>query len=169
VGRPLSREDGFAVYNFCWPSPAQSFTGPTRGTMFCCLRFETSLFVACYDSQGHGGGIRPRLHTGYSVVLRSVPSYNSSARTPRKMPSSVIKNACLLVRYLAIDILLFRAFASAGMCLARGMARTTQITLLKIIVYCSVRVFRTLPRNGSTCHNIYKDIKLVMCPPPPPE
>jgi hypothetical protein len=24
------------------------------------------LFVASYDSQGHGGGIRPRLHTGYS-------------------------------------------------------------------------------------------------------
>jgi hypothetical protein len=24
----------------------------------------TSLFVASYDSQGRGGGIRPRLHTG---------------------------------------------------------------------------------------------------------
>jgi hypothetical protein len=33
-------------------------------TVFYCLRFETSLFVASYDSQGHGGGIRPRLHTG---------------------------------------------------------------------------------------------------------
>jgi hypothetical protein len=32
--------------------------------MFNCLRFETSLFVASYDSQGYGGGIRPRLHTG---------------------------------------------------------------------------------------------------------
>jgi hypothetical protein len=32
-------------------------------TIFYCLRFETSLFVASYDSQGHGGGIRPRLHT----------------------------------------------------------------------------------------------------------
>jgi hypothetical protein len=29
-----------------------------------CLRFETSLFVASYDSQGHGGRIRTRLHTG---------------------------------------------------------------------------------------------------------
>jgi hypothetical protein len=27
---------------------------------------QTSLFVASYDSQGHGGGIRPRLHTGTS-------------------------------------------------------------------------------------------------------
>jgi hypothetical protein len=25
------------------------------------------LFVASYDSQGHGGGIRPRLHTGVSL------------------------------------------------------------------------------------------------------
>jgi hypothetical protein len=33
-------------------------------TVFYCLRFETSLFVASYDSQGHGEGIRPRLHTG---------------------------------------------------------------------------------------------------------
>jgi hypothetical protein len=30
-----------------------------------CLTFETSLFVASYDSQGHGGGIRPHLHTSY--------------------------------------------------------------------------------------------------------
>jgi hypothetical protein len=33
-------------------------------TTFYCLRFETSLFVASYDSQGYGGGTRPRLHTG---------------------------------------------------------------------------------------------------------
>jgi hypothetical protein len=38
--------------------------------------------------------------------LLTVPSYISSARTPRKTPSSIIKNACLLVRYLAIDVLL---------------------------------------------------------------
>jgi hypothetical protein len=34
-------------------------------TIFYCLRFETSLFVASYESQGHGGGIRPHLHTGF--------------------------------------------------------------------------------------------------------
>jgi hypothetical protein len=28
------------------------------------LRFETFLLVASYDSQGHGGGIVPRLHKG---------------------------------------------------------------------------------------------------------
>jgi hypothetical protein len=38
-------------------SPAQSFSGPSPViliTTFYCLRFETSLFVASYDSQGHG-------------------------------------------------------------------------------------------------------------------
>jgi hypothetical protein len=29
------------------------------------FRFETSLSVASYDSQGYGGGIRPRLHKGF--------------------------------------------------------------------------------------------------------
>jgi hypothetical protein len=46
---------------------SQSFSGPSPlglETIFYCLTFETSLFVASYDSQGHGGGIRPRLHTG---------------------------------------------------------------------------------------------------------
>jgi hypothetical protein len=32
--------------------------------IFYSLRFETSLFVASDDSQGYGGGIRHRLHTG---------------------------------------------------------------------------------------------------------
>jgi hypothetical protein len=27
------------------------------------------LFIAFYDSQGNGGGIRPRLHTGYLIIL----------------------------------------------------------------------------------------------------
>jgi hypothetical protein len=30
---------------------------------------QTSLFVASYDSQGYGGGIQPRIHTGTSLVL----------------------------------------------------------------------------------------------------
>jgi hypothetical protein len=47
-------------------SSAQSFSGPSPVwvvTIFYCLRFETFLFVASYDSQGYGGGIRFRLHT----------------------------------------------------------------------------------------------------------
>jgi hypothetical protein len=68
VGRPLWREDGSVFCICCWSSPAQSFSGPNPldlATIFYCLSFETSLFVASYDSQDHGGGIRPRLHTGH--------------------------------------------------------------------------------------------------------
>jgi hypothetical protein len=67
VGRALWREDGSVVYICCWFSPAQSFSGPNPVglvTIFYCLRFEIFIFVASYDSQGYGGGIRPHLHTG---------------------------------------------------------------------------------------------------------
>jgi hypothetical protein len=67
VGSFLRQEDGSVVYNGCWSSPAQSFSGPSPvgvATIFYCLRFEISIFVASFDSQGHGGGIRSRLHTG---------------------------------------------------------------------------------------------------------
>jgi hypothetical protein len=50
-------------------------------TVVYCLRFETSLFVASYDSQGHGGGIRSRLHTGEEC--RDF-IYNNSVRTSQE-------------------------------------------------------------------------------------
>jgi hypothetical protein len=65
VERSLWRADESVVYNCCWPSPAQSFSGQSplgHATIFDCFRFETSLFVASYDSQGYSGGIRPRHH-----------------------------------------------------------------------------------------------------------
>jgi hypothetical protein len=71
LGRPLWREDGSVIYNCYWASPAQSFSGPSPlrlATINFCLSFETSLYVASYDSQGHGGGIRPRLHTGGTLT-----------------------------------------------------------------------------------------------------
>jgi hypothetical protein len=39
---------------------------------------------------------------------------NSSTRIPQKTPSSFVKDACLQLRCLAIDVLLFRAFAWRG-------------------------------------------------------
>jgi hypothetical protein len=43
VRRSLWRKDALDVYNGCWPSPAQSFSGPSPlglTTIFYCLRFE---------------------------------------------------------------------------------------------------------------------------------
>jgi hypothetical protein len=59
-------------------SPVHSFSGlsPTGLTaIFYCLRFKISIFVASYDSQGYGGGIQPRLHTGI------IPASMSEAHT----------------------------------------------------------------------------------------
>jgi hypothetical protein len=77
-GAPSLTRGRFVVYNCCWPSPVQSFSGPSPmglATIFYCLGFETSLFIPCYDSQGHGGGIRPRLHAGYSSTYFSFNAY----------------------------------------------------------------------------------------------
>jgi hypothetical protein len=57
-------------------------------------------------------------------VLLPVPSYNSSVRTRRETPSSVVKNVCLLVRYLATDVLLLLRMCLPGRCLAMGMCAT---------------------------------------------
>jgi hypothetical protein len=70
VGPPLWRENGPVFCICCWPLPVQSFSGPSPlelATIFYCLRFETSLFVASYDSQGHGGGISTRALLFYTA------------------------------------------------------------------------------------------------------
>jgi hypothetical protein len=67
VGSPPWSEDGSVFCICCWPSPAQYFSGPSPlglVTTFYCLRFETSFSSPPTNSQGHGGGIRTRIHTG---------------------------------------------------------------------------------------------------------
>jgi hypothetical protein len=128
VGRPLWREDGSVFYICCWPLPAQSFSDPSPlglATIFYCVRFETSFFVASYDSQGHGGGIRPRLYTGncqsylffittlhgprrkhpaccwegvFTALLHSSGSYSIVACV------FVVVGMCLPIHYLAMDV-----------------------------------------------------------------
>jgi hypothetical protein len=85
VGRPLWRGNASVFCIWCWPLPVQSFSGPSPlrlATIFYCLRFETSLSVASYDSQGHGGDIRPRLHTGEELAWG--PCYIASGGSNRK-------------------------------------------------------------------------------------
>jgi hypothetical protein len=94
VERPLWREDGSVFCTCCWPLPAQSFSGPSPlvlATIFYCLRFEISLFIASYDSQGHGGGIRPRLHTVYKVSIALRPRSIAPARTAQEMSLPLLR------------------------------------------------------------------------------
>jgi hypothetical protein len=85
VGGALSDERSGLSFVYA----AQSFSGPSPlglETIFYCLTFETSLFVASYDSQVHGGGIRPRLHTGlFTAVLKSTLKKHQSKK-PRTFP-----------------------------------------------------------------------------------
>jgi hypothetical protein len=80
--------------------PAQSFLGSSPlglATIFYSLRFETSLFVASYDSQGHGGGIRSRLHTGSSRRVLTA-SYIDSAQTfHRKHINCSARISCMVL------------------------------------------------------------------------
>jgi hypothetical protein len=82
--------------------------------IFYCLRIETSLFVATYDSQGHGGSIRPRLHTGLILLaldFRCITSGRPQQETP--FPS-LWHNSISIVAYL---------FVAAGACLlSRSLA-----------------------------------------------
>jgi hypothetical protein len=63
VGRPLWREDGLSfVYA---ADSCQRSLSRVRVPWDSRPYFTVWLpFVAAYDSQDHGGGIRPRLHTG---------------------------------------------------------------------------------------------------------
>jgi hypothetical protein len=82
VGLSLWREDGSAVYNCCWSSPAHS--------LFYCLRIEISLFVASYDTQGYSGGIRNRLHT-------VITSRHGPHRKHRSSITVTLLRSCLLL------------------------------------------------------------------------
>jgi hypothetical protein len=84
VGCHIWRDDRSAFCICCWPLPAQSFSGPSPlglATISYCLRFETSIFVASYDSQGHGGGIRPALLKGGRKQSRAVSYCRQPAST----------------------------------------------------------------------------------------
>jgi hypothetical protein len=112
VGHPLWREDGSVFCICCWPLPVQSFSGPSLlrlATTFYCLRFETSLFVASYDSQGHGGGVRRRLHTGQEELIAYVPLIRHGPHRKRRFQQFSIV-ACVFVA--AVKFLLSRCLVT---------------------------------------------------------
>jgi hypothetical protein len=84
------------------------------GSVTCWILWSTKLFVA-------------------SMVFKIIPRHGPHG----KHCLSVVKNECLLARYIAMDICeLHRKF------------------LLRHWFYCRVFVFRALPRKWSTYHNI---------------
>jgi hypothetical protein len=115
-------------------------------TIFYYLRFETSLFVASYDSQGHGWGIRPRLHTGYGVTVKSKSKSHCDWRSVSQSVSLCVKpNLGLMTRYLW-SIFLFlesRYTAAAG-----TTQKTHQLLSNGYHVLLSGVSTHALPSNG---------------------
>jgi hypothetical protein len=56
------------------------------------------------------------------LLLSAETSYNHFARTPRKIQSSIVKNACLLVRYIGMDVLLLSRARVLRKCVYRPVA-----------------------------------------------
>jgi hypothetical protein len=149
VVRPLWRKDGSVFYICYWALPAQSFLGLSPlvlATIFYCLRFETSLFVASYDSHGHGGGIRSRLHKGLLTVLASVVLITPLRGSSRKHRFELFLYCCM--RICCRENVFTEAFPSSG--------RLFLLIKICCLVVNVVLLFvpRSLPRNVSIGHRI---------------
>jgi hypothetical protein len=92
-------------------------------TVFYCLRFETSLFVASYDSQGHGGGIWPRLHSSCSSLYSlgtdrtENTSPNSSIVASHSCHMDHVENTALQLLHCCMLTNLSQPLPSNGHCL----------------------------------------------------
>jgi hypothetical protein len=65
-------------------------------TVIYCLRFETSLFVASYNSQGYGGGIRPRPYTLNSRINSLFITFREPNREHRSQHLMLLRSYPLL-------------------------------------------------------------------------
>jgi hypothetical protein len=149
VGRPPWREDG-SVFCMCRRHLlVQSISGPGPlglATVFYCLRSETSHFVASYDSQVHGGGIRPRLHTGELTLLL--------VRVRVTLRLTVSQSVCLWPDILFGWKLQFSPYGAPS--LTRG-----RVCHLSVIVDSNspcqyLQIFTRSQLIYSLIHNIYK-------------
>jgi hypothetical protein len=128
----------------CWVFPMQSFSDPSPlglATMFYSLIFETFNFVASYDSQGHGGGIRPRLHTSqlHGSLYRPAHihgKYWFLARIPRN---------------------LYWIFVDTRTCFGEMLASNERFTSVRCYSGFQAVFTEPLPRNGHIRHNMLLD------------
>jgi hypothetical protein len=130
--------------------PTQSFSGLSPlvlATIFYCLTFETFLFVASYDSQGHGGGIRTHLHTGLATKLQADSEFLKSLhdflyRLARIHGNSLVTNPCIFKRSLLSNgSSIFDAF---GTCLPSNGV----FCLHSLMLWANILI-----RYWNLCHN----------------
>jgi hypothetical protein len=134
--------------------------------------FETSLFFASYDSQGHGAGIRPRLHTG--ILFENFPRTTYMASAPTTQRTQLY---CWLVSTAQKTSHVAGIFAwiltATEMCLPLHCMATSEVrwgysfyccvhypatSNKHLYFYCCMPVSRFLRFNsshmGETCHNM---------------
>jgi hypothetical protein len=131
VGRSIWREGGSVVYNFYWCSPAQSLSGPSPvglATIFYGLKFETSLFVVSYDSQGYGEGILSHLHTGFFFVVNCASMRGSLYRLPVTMRDVIFHGNVLTEPWLPMNF-----FVAAGTCVSQAVGFRSVLRILECI------------------------------------
>jgi hypothetical protein len=137
--------------------------------IFYCLRFEISLFVASYGSQGYGGGIRPRLHTGVQRLTQLFSLYSLGAAATESTVltnSSIIIEACLrshcieTVAFLLLHVH-FHWNLLPNLCLAIHVYSGSAIPALKVSYHNIVLYIQHLQRwialVGTTSSNIRRN------------
>jgi hypothetical protein len=151
-------------------------------TIIYWLRFETSLFVASYDSQAYGGGIRSRLHTGSELYSES-----GSYVTTDGQPASLSWNKTpfwglrpdLYYRLTVAGLLIWGALSDERTGLSFTIAVVPPRTFnchspvvtgmsLVIFVAAGTRASEPLPRNcTSTSVRCYSGFQAVFTEPLP--
>jgi hypothetical protein len=90
--------------------PGQSRYIPRNRVAQLYLQALGSFFVASYDSQSYGGGIRPRLHTGLFFQLALDRPFRASGRIKQKITfpnnTSIVIEVCLPRRCIETTVLL---------------------------------------------------------------
>jgi hypothetical protein len=99
------------------------------------------------------GRLASRNSTHHSTTTLSTTTYSNDLLCPfitprhgsrRKHNLSVVEKACLLIRCLTMNIILLRAYASAGMCLA---SRCLAVGLYVTILFDVLQVFEKIKQK----------------------
>jgi hypothetical protein len=114
-GAPSLTSGRVCLFICCWHLPVQSFSVLSilgLATIFYCLRFETSFFVASYDSQGNGGSIRPRLQVQVQVTLRLTCDFHISNSHAAGIEVTMSYSSSVLLRCHGITFVTIRCWGN---------------------------------------------------------
>jgi hypothetical protein len=163
VGRPLWWENGYNVYNCCWSSPAQSFSGPNPAglmTTFYSFRFEIPLTWKSRSSYlyppGRGGPVIPP-GTDFPfrlLLLLAELQWRYSNPPPRGLIDCSNCPPCIILARITQKTpflcFCFQLLPCKHACMRCRYSVTTAVFLL---------ISRSLSSNGCTCYNMYLHIQ----------